>query len=72
MTDTAGTLAPESIHADFIAWLEQHRDEAYTLHEQHLNPIFVKMLRTIGFDKGYVRGEGCYLWDAEETSIWTC
>jgi len=22
------------------------------------------MLRTIGFDKGYVRGEGCYLWDA--------
>jgi ornithine--oxo-acid transaminase len=59
------TLAPESIHADFLAWLEQHRDEAYTLHEQHLNPIFVKMLRTIGFDKGYVRGEGCYLWDAD-------
>jgi ornithine--oxo-acid transaminase len=23
------------------------------------------MLRTIGFDKPYVRGEGCYLWDAD-------
>jgi len=23
------------------------------------------MLRTIDFDKGYVRGEGCYLWDAD-------
>src|SRR5258708_24693590 len=23
------------------------------------------MLRTIGFDKGYVRGEGCYLWDGQ-------
>jgi ornithine--oxo-acid transaminase len=23
------------------------------------------MLRTIGFDKQYVRGEGCYLWDAD-------
>jgi len=23
------------------------------------------MLRTIGFDKGFVRGEGCYLYDAE-------
>src|SRR5215468_9950655 len=41
--------------------LEQ--DDAYALHSQHLNPVFVKMLKTIGFDKGYVRGQGCYLWD---------
>src|SRR6202012_4206321 len=31
----------------------------------HVNPAFVKMLRAIGFDKGYVRGEGAYLWDAD-------
>jgi ornithine--oxo-acid transaminase len=62
MTDT---LTADSPHTDFLAWLEQHHDRAYELHEQHLNPVFVKMLRTIGFDKGYVRGEGCYLWDAE-------
>jgi ornithine--oxo-acid transaminase len=49
---------------DFMAWLDQHRGRAYELHEQHVNPAFVKMLKTIGFDKGYVRGEGCYLWDA--------
>src|SRR5271155_4953055 len=59
------TLTADPIHADFLAWLEQHQDRAYDLHEQHLNPVFVKMLRTIGFDKGYVRGEGCYLWDAD-------
>src|SRR5882724_5194809 len=51
--------------SDFIGWLQQHQGRAYDLHEKHLNPVFVKMLRTIGFDKGYVRGEGCYLWDAE-------
>ncbi|MBV8780769.1 MAG: aspartate aminotransferase family protein [Phycisphaerae bacterium] len=49
---------------DFMGWLTQQQGRAYTLHDQHVNPIFVKMLKTIGFDKGYVRGEGCYLWDA--------
>ena len=38
---------------------------SYDLHTEHINPAFVKMLRAIGFDKGYVRGEGCYLWDAD-------
>jgi ornithine--oxo-acid transaminase len=53
------------MHTDFFAWLDQHRGRQYDLHSEHLNPSFVKMLRTIGFDKGYVRGEGCYIWDAE-------
>jgi ornithine--oxo-acid transaminase len=53
------------MHTDFYAWLDQHRGRQYELHAEHVNPTFVKMLRTIGFDKGYVRGEGCYLWDAE-------
>ena len=50
---------------DFAGWLDQHAGRAYELHDKHINPVFVKMLRTIGFDKGYVRGEGCYLWDAK-------
>jgi acetylornithine/succinyldiaminopimelate/putrescine aminotransferase len=33
------------------------------LHAEHVNPAFVRMLRTIGFDRSYVRGEGAYLWD---------
>lgn len=53
------------MHEDFVGWLGQHKGRQYDLHREHINPSFVKMLRTIGFDKGYVRGEGCYLWDAE-------
>src|SRR5215510_12147317 len=53
------------MHTDFFTWLEQHQGRQYDLHEQHVNPAFVKMLRTIGFDKAYVRGEGSYLWDPE-------
>ena len=53
------------MHTDFSSWLEQHRGREYDLHAEHINPAFVKVLRAIGFDKGYVRGEGAYLWDAE-------
>jgi len=55
----------EDLCTDFLGWLDRHQGRAYDLHEKHLNPVFVKMLRTIGFDKTYVRGEGCYLWDAD-------
>ncbi|HEX4792783.1 MAG TPA: aspartate aminotransferase family protein [Humisphaera sp.] len=53
------------MHDDFFDWLEQHKGREYDLHTDHINPAFVKMLKAIGFDKGYVRGEGCYLWDAD-------
>ena len=41
-------------------------DEAgnnYALHDQHVNPKFAKTLKTIGFDRCYVKAEGQYLWD---------
>ena len=50
---------------DFVSWLQQQQGRQYDLHCKHINPVFVKMLRTIGFDKGYVRGQGPYLWDAQ-------
>src|SRR5713226_6843305 len=53
------------MQTDFMAWLRQHDGRAYDLHAEHVNPAFVKMLKTIGFDRCYVRGEGPYLWDAE-------
>ena len=53
------------MQTDFMTWLDQQKGRQYDLHSEHINPAFVKMLRTIGFDKSYVRGEGCYLWDAE-------
>lgn len=39
--------------------------ENYELHDRYLNPTFVKVLRTIGFDKVYARAKGQYLWDKE-------
>jgi ornithine--oxo-acid transaminase len=50
---------------DFLEWLDQQQGREYELHARHINPIFVKMLQTIGFDKGFVRGQGCYLYDAD-------
>jgi acetylornithine/succinyldiaminopimelate/putrescine aminotransferase len=51
------------IYQDFQGWLKLQDGRQYDLHDQHINSAFVKMLRTIGFDKGYVRGQGPYLWD---------
>ena len=51
--------------SDFLTWLDRQQGRQYDLHAQHVNPVFVKMLRTIGFDKEYVRGEGCYLFDRQ-------
>lgn len=60
------TVAEElKMHEDFVGWLKQHEGRAYGLHAKHVNTSFAKMLRAIGFDKNYVRGEGCYLWDAD-------
>jgi ornithine--oxo-acid transaminase len=55
------------MYEDFIGWVEQHRGTQYDLHAEHINPAFVKMLKTIGFDRNYTRGEGCYLWDGAGT-----
>jgi ornithine--oxo-acid transaminase len=55
------------MYEDFKGWLEQHHGTGFDLHQKHLNPAFVKMLRAIGFDRQYVRGEGCYLWDEDGT-----
>jgi len=48
---------------DFMAWLDQHRTRGFDLHQKHINPAFVRMLRAIGFERRWVRGQGCYLWD---------
>ncbi len=48
---------------DIRALLAQHAGRNYELHEEHVNPANVRALRTIGFDRCYVRAEGAYLWD---------
>jgi len=49
---------------DFLEWLDTQQGRQYELHARHINPIFPKMLQTIGFDVGFVRGQGSYLYDA--------
>src|SRR5512144_260579 len=40
------------------------RGEKYSLFEHYLNSQLVRVLKTIGFDVDYARGEGPYLFDA--------
>ena len=48
---------------DLNAVLGGYRGDSYDLHSEFLNPQLVKVLRTIGFDRHYVRGAGSYLVD---------
>ncbi|MGO9658594.1 MAG: aspartate aminotransferase family protein [Acidimicrobiales bacterium] len=50
---------------DVAELLRARHGENFALHDEHLNPQLVRALKTIGFDRFYVRGEGCYLFDAE-------
>jgi ornithine--oxo-acid transaminase len=39
--------------------------EEFDLHARTINPQFVRMLRTIGFDRHWMRGQGAYLYDRD-------
>ena len=43
--------------------LEQRRHENFALHERYLNPQLARVVKTLGFDRFYQHGEGCYLID---------
>src|SRR3954449_13339028 len=52
-----------------MGWLselvEERGAEALDLHAQTVNPQFVQLLRTIGFDRRWARARGAHLWDDE-------
>ena len=50
---------------DLSAVLSEHHDENFRLQAKYVNPQMARVLKTLGFDRFYVRGEGCYLFDAE-------
>ncbi len=50
---------------DVAELLRTRHGENYALHEKYLNHQLGRVLKTIGFDRFYVRGEGSYLFDAE-------
>ena len=43
--------------------LEERRGENFRLHSEYISPQLPRVLETLGFDRFYVRGEGCYLYD---------
>jgi ornithine--oxo-acid transaminase len=45
--------------------LDEHRGEELDLYARTINPQFVRLLRTIGFDRRWARAEGAYLYDAD-------
>jgi ornithine--oxo-acid transaminase len=48
---------------DVAKVLKERHGENFTLHSDLLNPQLARVLKTLGFDRFYVRGEGCYLYD---------
>ncbi len=52
-----------------MGWLtelvEERGGEALDLHARTINPQFVRLLRTIGFDRRWARAQGAYLWDSD-------
>lgn len=50
---------------DIVSLLKQHAGRNYELQSEHVNPANVRALKTIGFDRCYVRAEGPYLWDVQ-------
>ena len=50
---------------DIKGLLSTHSGRQHELYARHVNPQFVRVLRTIGFDRNYVRAEGPILFDAE-------
>ena len=50
---------------DIQSLFADHESERYALHTEHMNEQMVRVLKTIGYDVGFVRGQGQYLWDRE-------
>ena len=52
---------------DMAALFAQREAERYALHTRFLNEQMVRVLKTIGYDAGFCRGAGQYLYDRDGT-----
>jgi ornithine--oxo-acid transaminase len=50
---------------DILTELRERAADSFSLHESYLNAQMVKVLKTIGFDRNYIRAEGQYLFDSQ-------
>lgn len=65
LTPSGPAEIPGAMATPLADMLEARGREKFRLHELHLNGQLVRVLRTIGYDRHYVRAEGPYLYDAE-------
>ncbi len=49
--------------ANIVALAAARETERFALHSKHLNEMWVRVLKTIGYDVGFTRGVGSYLYD---------
>lgn len=49
---------------DLAGILAERQGEKYALNEKHLNAQLVRVLKTLGYDVNFTRGEGAHLYDA--------
>jgi ornithine--oxo-acid transaminase len=50
---------------DLNKTLEERAGENFSLYSRYTSPQMPRVLKTLGFDQFYTRGEGCYLYDRE-------
>ena len=54
---------------DIAALFAQREPERFALHSRHLNEQMVRVLKAIGYDVGFCRGTGQYLYDRDGTTV---
>jgi ornithine--oxo-acid transaminase len=52
---------------DIAALFDAHEADRFGLHTRRLNEQMVRVLRTIGYDVGFCKGRGQYLYDRQDT-----
>jgi ornithine--oxo-acid transaminase len=67
MQSDSAVMTEKTAGLDIRALLKEHEGRNHELHAAHVNPANVRTLKTIGFDRCYVRAEGPYLWDVQGT-----
>ncbi|MCL4422801.1 MAG: aspartate aminotransferase family protein [Actinobacteria bacterium] len=50
---------------DLAQTLKDNEGENFRLHSRFMNPQMARVLKTLGFDRYYTKGEGCYLYDRD-------
>lgn len=69
---TLSEAMPQAPMLDLRGLLLESQPKTLELHEQYVNPAFANVLKTIGFDKTFVKGEGAYLWDEQGNRYIDC